>query len=85
MSISKFSFVFRNEDQSNSQEDETSIEMGPTSNEIQSQSLEKAAEDYSVEKTRTQRLNQRPSTTSTAVFRKLYIFVLEAAFSGNFM
>ena len=74
MSISKFPFLFRNEDQSNSQEDETSIEMGPTSNEIQSQSLEKAAEDYSVEKTRTQRLKQRLSTTSKAVIRKFYLF-----------
>ena len=74
MSISKFPFVFRNEDQSNSQEDETSIAMGPTSNESQSHSLEKATEDYSEEKTRTQRLKQRLSTTSKAFFRKFYLF-----------
>ena len=73
LSISKFPFVFRNEDQSNFQEDETSIAMGATSNESQSQSLEKATEDYSVEKTRTQRLKQRLSTTSKAFFRKFYL------------
>ena len=73
MSISKFPFLFRNEDQSNSQEDETRFEMGQMSNESHSQSLQKATEDYSVEKTRTQRLKQRLSTTSKALFRKFFL------------
>ena len=62
------------EDQSNSQEIVNDIEMGPTSklNESQSQSLDKSTEDYSIEKTRTQRLKQRISKTSKACFCKFY-------------